>query len=51
MTRGLSRDQVGVSEEMIASYRELIFKLSHNHQIRRGDPIRMKQFDDIEVYC
>ncbi|NKC14517.1 MAG: AMP-binding protein [Gammaproteobacteria bacterium] len=50
MTRGLSRDQIGVSEEMVATYGELVFKLSHNHQIRRGDPVRLKQFDLIATH-
>ena len=49
MTRGLSRSQIGVTDAQIETYGELIFKLSHNHQIRRGDPIRHKQFDAIEA--
>ena len=50
MTRGLGRDQIGVSEEMVQTYGELVFQLSNNHQIRRGDPIRLKQFEDIEAH-
>jgi len=38
----------GVTESMIASYGDLVFRLSNNIQIRRGDPIRLKQFDVIE---
>src|SRR5436309_15966632 len=33
---------------MIASYGDLVFRLSNNIQVRRGDPIRLKQFDVIE---
>jgi cyclohexanecarboxylate-CoA ligase len=38
----------GVTEEMIASYGDLVFRLSNNIQLRRGDPVRLKQFDVIE---
>ena len=48
MVGGLTRAQIGVTEEMIASYGDLVFRLSHNHQIRLGDPIRLKDFDEIE---
>jgi cyclohexanecarboxylate-CoA ligase len=50
MTRGFTRDQVGVTEAMLTTYGELIFRLSNNHQIRRGDPIRDKAFDAIEAH-
>jgi cyclohexanecarboxylate-CoA ligase len=50
MTRGLTRDQVGVNDQMIATYGELVFQLSNNHQIRRGDPIRLKQFDALQAH-
>ena len=48
MSRGLSRSQIGVTEAMVESFGETIFRLSHNHQRRRGDPIRLKDFADIE---
>ena len=48
MSRGLSRTQIGVTEAMVESFGETIFGLSHNLQRRRGDPIRLKDFDDIE---
>ncbi|MEQ9641492.1 MAG: class I adenylate-forming enzyme family protein [Alphaproteobacteria bacterium] len=48
MTQGLTRQQLGVTEAMIATYGATIFRLSHNHQIRRGDPIRMKDFAAIQ---
>ncbi len=38
----------GVTEEMIASYGDLVFRLSNNIQLRRGDPVRLKQFDVVE---
>ena len=48
MSRGLSRSQIGVTEAMVESFGETIFRLSHNHQRRRGDPIRLKDFAAIE---
>ena len=48
MSRGLSRSQIGVTEAMVESFGETIFTLSHNDQRRRGDPIRLKDFDAIE---
>lgn len=48
MTRGLKRSQVGMSEEMIQTYGDTIFDLSHNLQIRRGDPVRELDWDEIE---
>ena len=48
MSRGLSRSQIGVTEAMVESFGETIFGLSHNLQRRRGDPIRLKDFDAVE---
>lgn len=48
MSRGLSRSQIGVTEAMVESFGETIFRLSHNHQVRRGDPVRLKDFAAIE---
>ena len=48
MTRGLKRSQIGITEEMILTYGETIFDLSHNLQIRRGDPVRELNWDEIE---
>ena len=48
MSRGLSRSQIGVTEAMVESFGETVFRLSHNFQRRRGDPIRLKDFDDLE---
>ena len=38
----------GVTQDMIASYGDLVFRLSNNIQIRRGDPVRLKQFDIVD---
>ena len=48
MSRGLSRSQIGVTEAMVESFGETIFSLSHNHQRRLGDPVRLKDFAAIE---
>lgn len=48
MARGLSRRQIGVTEEMFETFGDIIFRLSHNHQIREGDPYRLKDRDEIE---
>lgn len=48
MTRGLKRSQTGVSEEMIQTYGEVIFEMSHNYQVRRGDPVRELNWEEIE---
>ena len=48
MARGLTRQQIGVTESMIQAFGETVFRLSHNYQVRRGDPIRKLQFDQIE---
>lgn len=50
MTKGLTRDQLGVTDSLIEAYGETVFRLSHNHQIRRGDPVRLKNFDAIETH-
>jgi non-ribosomal peptide synthetase component E (peptide arylation enzyme) len=48
MARGLTRQQIGVTEAMIEAFGDAIFRLSHNYQVRVGDPIRKLQFDAIE---
>jgi cyclohexanecarboxylate-CoA ligase len=48
MTRGLRRDQIGVTEELIQTYGQTVFELSHNYQVRRGDPVRTLDWDEIE---
>ena len=48
MARGLTREQLGITEAMIATYGEAIFHMSHNHQVREGDPIRSLDWQEIE---
>ena len=50
MTQGLTRAQLGVTDEMVAAYGETIFALSNNLQTRRGDPVREKDFAAIEAH-
>ena len=45
MTGGLKTRQLGITPALVESYGEAVFTLSHNHQIRRGDPIRNKDFE------
>jgi len=47
MARGLTRQQIGITDAMIDSYGDLIFQWSHNIQTRRGDPVRELDFDAI----
>jgi len=48
MARGLTRDQIGVTEEMIATFGDLVFRMSHNYQERTGDPVRNLDWAAIE---
>ena len=48
MTRGLSRQQIGVTEELIETFGDTIFRMSHNYQERRGDPYRERDWDEVE---
>ena len=48
MSRGLRREQIGVTEALIGTYGETVFELSHNYQIRRGDPVRELDWEEIE---
>lgn len=48
MPRGLTREQLGITEAMIATYGEAIFRMSHNRQAREGDPIRALDWKEIE---
>ena len=38
----------GVGPGMIAAYGDLVFELSSNIQIRRGDPVRRLDYDEVE---
>jgi len=42
------RERLGVTPEMIEAFGPIIFDLSTNVQDRRGDPVRLLQFDEIE---
>ncbi len=48
MARGLTREQVGVTEEMIATFGDIVFRMSHNYQERTGDPVRKLDWAEIE---
>ena len=48
MTRGLDRRQTGVTEAMLRAWGDIVFELSHNYQVRRGDPVRELNWDEIE---
>ncbi len=48
MARGFSRQQIGITEEMIETFGDTIFRLSHNHQVREGDPYRLKNWDEVD---
>ena len=48
MARGLSRAQIGVTEAMLASFGEAVFRMSHNLQVREGDPVRALDWAEIE---
>ncbi len=49
MTRGLNRVQMGLTEEMVEAYGETVWDLSHNIQLRIGDPVRMLDWERIEA--
>ncbi|MCZ6859830.1 MAG: AMP-binding protein, partial [Alphaproteobacteria bacterium] len=48
MARGLTRQQIGITEEMIETFGDTVFGMSHNHQIREGDPYRLLDEAEIE---
>lgn len=48
MARGFSRQQIGITEEMIETFGDTIFRLSHNHQVREGDPYRLKDWGEVD---
>lgn len=48
MARGLSREQLGVTDAMLATFGEAVFRMSHNLQLREGDPIRRLDWAEIE---
>jgi acyl-CoA synthetase (AMP-forming)/AMP-acid ligase II len=46
--RRFTRESVGVTEEMIHTFGEIVFRMSHNLQERVGDPVRALDFVEIE---
>ncbi len=48
MTRGLRRGQTGVTEALVRTWSDAVLELSHNLQVRRGDPVRELDWDEIE---
>ncbi len=48
MTRGLDRRQMGLTEAMIEAYGDTVWDLSHNIQLRHGDPVRALDWEQIE---
>ena len=48
MTAGRSRRKLGVSESLVQAFGPIIFDLSHNLQLRRGDPVRNKDYAELE---
>lgn len=48
MARGLTREQLGITDALIAAYGETIFRMSHNLQVREGDPYRKLDWAEIE---
>jgi cyclohexanecarboxylate-CoA ligase/acyl-CoA synthetase len=48
MAAATRRERLGVTQEMIEAFGPIVFELSTNVQDRRGDPVRLLQFDEIE---
>src|SRR3954471_19965580 len=49
MPRGLSFQQIGVTESMIEAYADVVWGMSNNLQVRRGDPVRELDFRQVEA--
>ena len=49
MSRRRKDREIGVSQAMLDSFGDVVFDLSHNKQRRRGDPVRLGQFDQVEA--
>jgi len=49
MPRGLRFEQIGITEAMIATWADAIWEMSNNVQLRRGDPVRRREFDRVEA--
>jgi len=44
----MTRAQLGVTDAMLATFGETVFRMSHNLQVREGDPIRRLDWTQIE---
>ena len=49
MTQGLTREQLGITDALVHTYGEIVFRLSNNVQHRIGDPIRTLDLDAVEA--
>ena len=48
MARGMTRAQLGITDAMLATFGETVFRMSHNLQAREGDPVRRLDWPEIE---
>ncbi len=48
MAGGLTRAQLGITDSMLATFGETVFRMSHNLQVREGDPVRRLDWSEIE---
>lgn len=48
MARGMTRAQLGVTDAMLATFGDTVFRMSHNLQVREGDPVRRLDWGEIE---
>jgi hypothetical protein len=44
----MSKQRFGVTDQMMEKYSDEIFRLGLNFQSRRGDPVRLRDNDEIE---
>lgn len=49
MARGLSAAQVGLTEAMVDTWADAVWRMSNNVQLRRGDPVRRLEFARLEA--
>lgn len=47
MPRGLSFEQIGLTEALVQTWADTVWNMSNNLQIRRGDPIRKREFERV----
>lgn len=48
MARGMTREQLGITDALLATFGETVFRMSHNLQVREGDPVRRLDWNEIE---